>query len=593
MHGSELRRGGHDRDRYTNDTANATLMEFILAIAQVNPHVGALTANGQMVLAVARRARDMGASLVVFPELVLTGYPPEDLLHKPLFLETLAATERQLHQELATIGVDVIYGTVRRGVEGLFNAGVFVWAGQEVGFVAKWRLPNYSVFDEQRYFVPGSEVRLFPYRGLSLGMTICEDVWHTGDPLARLAAAGASLIINLNASPYHVGKQREREAVVRQRIQEHGLPIIYVNQVGGQDELVFDGGSFAMHVEEDRSIQPVIRCAFCAEDLRLLRVSHQLGASVWLRSVDGWSGAEGSEPTPEQEIYTALCLGLGDYVRKNGFSGVVLGLSGGIDSALTAVICADTLGADQVEVLMMPSQYTSADSLADAAEEARILGIHLTEIAITALFEGYRAQLADVWRDLAAMGETGGGGGKDVTDENIQPRIRATLLMAVANKRGKLLITTGNKSEMSVGYATLYGDMAGGYSVLKDVLKGMVYRLAEARNQWAVARGEQPPIPQRVLTKAPTAELRPNQKDSDSLPPYPLLDRILECYVEQEQSLEEMVAAGIDRAMAVQVIERVDRNEYKRRQSPPGVRITRRAFGKDRRYPLTNGFYIR
>ncbi|MBF0461528.1 MAG: NAD+ synthase [Magnetococcales bacterium] len=558
--------------------------QFILAIAQVNPHVGALTANGQMVLAVARRAQALGATLVVFPELVLTGYPPEDLLHKPLFLQQLAATERHLHQELAALGMDVIYGTVRRDGEGLFNAGVLVQAGQEVGFAAKWRLPNYSVFDEQRYFKPGETVRLFPYRGIALGITICEDVWHAGGPLAHLAAAGAELILNLNASPYHMDKHREREAVVGQRIAEHGLPIVYVNQVGGQDELVFDGGSFAAYGEKSQAMTLVARCHFCAEDLRLLQVVRTEGQPVQL--VAQMPQEPVPERSPEEEIYTALCLGLRDYVRKNGFSGVVLGLSGGIDSALTAVICADTLGADQVEVLMMPSQFTAVDSLEDAAEQARILGIRLSEISIETLFGQFRTQLAALWHDTT----TAGGSGEDVTDENIQPRIRATLLMAVANKRRKLLITTGNKSEMSVGYATLYGDMAGGYSVLKDVLKGLVYRLAEARNQWAVARGEMPPIPQRVLTRAPTAELRPNQKDSDSLPPYPVLDQILELYVEQEKSVQEMVAAGIDRTVAIQVIERVDRNEYKRRQAPPGVRITQRAFGKDRRYPLTNGF---
>ncbi|MEO5339036.1 MAG: NAD+ synthase [Magnetococcus sp. MYC-9] len=567
-------------------------MEFTLAIAQVNPHVGALADNGQMLLTVARRAQVLGATLVVFPELVLTGYPPEDLLHKPHFLQMLATTERRLHQELATIGVDVIYGTVRPTGEGLFNAAVFVWAGQEVGCVAKWRLPNYGVFDERRYFVPGKEVQIFPYRGISLGITICEDMWHPGDPLARLAAAGASLIVNINASPYHMDKQREREEVVRRRVREHGLPVVYVNQVGGQDELVFDGGSFAIQAEAPHAMERVVRCRFCAEDLQLLRVSHQSGTSVWLHPVagrqeerdDAWLAASPSDSL-EQEIYAVLSLGLRDYVRKNGFSGVVLGLSGGIDSALTAVICADTLGAEQVEALMMPSRFTAADSLEDAAEEAEILDIRLSEIPITPLFEQFRSQLADLLRDTVVTGE-------DVTDENLQPRIRATLLMAVANKRRKLLITTGNKSEMSVGYATLYGDMAGGYSVLKDVLKGWVYRLAEARNRWAVARGERPPIPRRVLSRPPTAELRPNQKDSDSLPPYPVLDRILELYVEQEQGLQEILAAGIERSVALQVIERVDRNEYKRRQSPPGVRITRRAFGKDRRYPLTNGFSI-
>ncbi|MBF0583644.1 MAG: NAD+ synthase [Magnetococcales bacterium] len=558
-------------------------MKFILALAQVNPHVGALAANGQMLLEVARRAQGLGASLVVFPELVLTGYPPEDLLHKPLFLQQLAATEQQIQQELATIGIDVIYGTVRRGVEGLFNAGVFVWAGQEVGFAAKWRLPNYGVFDEQRYFVPGQEVRLFPYRGVKLGITICEDLWHAGDPLARLAAAGATLIINLNASPYHIGKQREREAMVLQRMREHGLPVLYVNLVGGQDELVFDGGSFATSLKGKDARVEIHRSRFCQEDLMLFRVTTPSTTPVRLQPVVPPPRIASSERSVEKEIYRVLCLGLRDYVQKNGFSGVVLGLSGGIDSALTAAICVDTLGAEQVEVLMMPSRYTAVDSLEDAAQQAHTMGFSLVTVGIDSLFEQFRTQLADLFRDIVVTG-------LDVTDENIQPRIRATLLMAVANKKRKLLITTGNKSEMSVGYATLYGDMAGGYSVLKDVLKGWVYRLAVARNQWAVARGETPPIPRRVLTKAPTAELRPNQKDSDSLPPYPVLDQILELYVEQEKGVQEIVATGLEREVVLRVIEQVDRNEYKRRQSPPGVRITRRAFGKDRRYPLTNGF---
>ncbi|MBF0162192.1 MAG: NAD+ synthase [Magnetococcales bacterium] len=561
-------------------------MEFILAIAQVNPHVGALANNAELLLNVARRAQAQGASLVLFPELVLTGYPPEDLLHKPLFLQQLAETEQRLHQALVNVGIDVIYGTVRPGAEGLFNAALFVWAGQEVGMVSKWRLPNYSVFDEQRYFIPGKTVRVFPYRGVNLGITICEDMWHTGDPLASLSAAGAKLIINLNASPYHMGKQQERERMVRQRIVEHGLPVIYVNQVGGQDELVFDGGSFAIQAEADSATpRMVCRCRFYAEDLRLLRVSHLPGTPVQLQAVADPLPAVTLLPSLEQEVYEALSLGLKDYVAKNGFTGVVLGLSGGIDSALTAVICADTLGANHVDALMMPSRYTSAESLTDAAEQAALLGIALHTIPIDALFELFRTELAGLLADDQSCAT-------DVTDENIQPRIRATLLMAVANKRHKLLITTGNKSEMSVGYATLYGDMAGGYSVLKDLLKGMVYRLAVARNQWATERGEQPPIPARVLSKAPTAELRPNQKDSDSLPPYPILDRILELYVEQEQGLPEMIAAGIDPAVATEVIRRVDRNEYKRRQAPPGVRVSRRAFGKDRRYPLTNGFYI-
>ena len=550
-----------------------TPLEYTLAIAQINPHVGALTENRDKMLKVAERAQQMGASLLLFSELALTGYPPEDLLHKPQFLQKLAKTEQQLQYELANIGIDVVYGSVRQQIKGLFNAGVYVSAGQEVGFASKWRLPNYGVFDEQRYFIPAEESELFFHKTLPFGITICEDIWHAGGPLQSLAQQNAALILNLNASPYHVGRHQERLAVVQQRVAEHGMPIIYVNQVGGQDELVFDGGSFAI----SRNGETALCCLACHEDLRLLNIRHQPGEKAQLLPA-----RVEPQQDEEQELYAALCLGLKDYVSKNGFSGVVLGLSGGIDSALTAVICADALGVDKVEALMMPSQYTAAESLEDAAEEARILGMELTEIAIGPIFDLFRQQLAEPFAGLA----------EDVTEENIQPRIRATLLMAVANKKRKLLITTGNKSEVSVGYATLYGDMAGGYSVLKDLLKGRVYALSRARNRWAVARGELPPIPQRVLEKAPTAELRPNQKDSDSLPDYPLLDRILAMYVEQERSLQEIVAVGIDPATAKRVIELVDRNEYKRRQAPPGVRITRRAFGKDRRYPLTNGFRI-
>ncbi len=553
-------------------------MEFVVALAQVDAHVGALAENLKKILATARRAREAGACLVVFPELVLTGYPPEDLLHKPLFLDRLAETERELHRELGRIGIDAVYGSVRRGADGLFNAGIFVQEGRETGFAAKWRLPNHSVFDERRYFEPFNAVRAFPYRGVPFGITICEDIWHPGGPMARLAATEAAFIINLNASPYHVGKQRQREGMVAQRITESGLPVLYVNLVGGQDELVYDGASFAMN----RDGVPALRCRLFEEDLRLLTVHRPPGEPVRFRPGSGEGEPVTALPGLEREVYAALCLGLRDYVHKNGFSGVVLGLSGGIDSALTATICADALGPERVTCLMMPSRYTSPESLEDAADGARRLGVALSEIAIDTLFDRFRQELADSFRGL----------GEDVTEENIQPRIRATLLMALANKKGLLLVTTGNKSEVSVGYATLYGDMAGGYSVLKDVLKDLVYRLARARNQWAAAAGKPPPVPQRVIDKAPSAELRPDQRDSDSLPPYPILDRILELYVEREYGLQEIVDRGIDRETAVRVIRLVDRNEYKRRQAPPGVRITARAFGKDRRYPITNGFRV-
>ena len=553
-------------------------MKLLVALAQVNAHVGALAHNLEKMTDAARRAQAVGASLVVFPELALTGYPPEDLLHKPLFRERLIETEAALQEALGRIGIDAVYGSFRQNAAGLLNVGVFVAGGREAGFAAKWRLPNYGVFDERRYFEPGTTIRTFCHQGVNFGITICEDIWHPDGPIARLAESGASFIINLNASPYHVGKQQQRQEMVAQRIAETGLPVLYVNLVGGQDELVFDGASFAMN----RDGELALRAAFFQESLSLLRIAHDPGQPVRFEPVPEETLPVAPDPGFEREVYAALCLGLRDYVWKNGFSGVVLGLSGGIDSGLTAAICADALGAEQVTCLMMPSPYTSPESLEDAAEGARRLGIALSTIPIGALFDRFRLELADSFRGLE----------EDVTEENIQPRIRATLLMALANKRRLLLVTTGNKSEVSVGYATLYGDMAGGYAVLKDVLKASVYRLARARNHWAETRGETPPIPQRVIDKAPSAELRPDQKDTDSLPPYPVLDRILDLYVEQEYGLQQIVDTGIDRATAVRVIRMVDQNEYKRRQAPPGVRITRRAFGKDRRYPITNGFRV-
>ncbi|NGZ05605.1 MAG: NAD+ synthase [Magnetococcales bacterium] len=548
-------------------------MSVVIALAQVNPHVGALENNLEMLIAQARSAASAGARLVIFPELVLTGYPPEDLLHKPLFLDRLRTVERRLHHALGDLAIAAVYGSIRQGTHGLINAGVYVNHGQEEGFVGKCRLPNYGVFDEQRYFTPFSSVRAFGFHGLPFGITICEDLWHSGDPVAGIARTEAAFLININASPYHINKQQERETVARERILESGLPVVYVNMVGGQDELVFDGGSFAMN----RTGALATRAARFTDALTLVTLERSPGGVVTFAP-----GAIHPEPPEEQEIYQALVVGLHDYVTKNGFRSVVLGLSGGIDSALTAAICVDALGADRVQALMMPSPYTSRASLEDAATIAARLSIRLEEVAIGPMFDAFRQQLASAFAGLP----------EDTTEENLQSRIRGTLLMALANKRGGMVVTTGNKSEVSVGYATLYGDMAGGYSVLKDLLKERVYALAHARNQWASARGEPPPIPQRVLERAPSAELRPDQKDEDSLPPYPILDRILKLYVEQEQGLDEIVARGIDPETARRVIRLVDGNEYKRRQAAPGVRVTRRAFGKDRRYPITNGFRV-
>ncbi|MBF0621723.1 MAG: NAD+ synthase [Magnetococcales bacterium] len=574
-------------------------MEFTLALAQVNPHVGHLEKNLEMMLDSAAQAKQAGADLIAFPELVLTGYPPEDLLHKPLFIKKIAEMEQRLVQKLGEIGIDAVYGTARNSRNGLYNAAIVVESGKETGMVAKQHLPNFSVFDEVRYFVSGVGSSVVTWRGQRFGVTVCEDIWHSDGPVAELAEAGVPWILNINASPYHQGKLWERHAVVAERVAEVQCPIVYLNMVGGQDELVFDGGSFIMKETVAESIQlPMFE-----EKIWLVSVNGKTGE---MRSLDDLDRplvhlperipvADGvakagrlvtiDDPGIERarEIYAALCVGLHDYVQKNGFQGVVLGLSGGVDSALTAVIAADALGSDRVDAVMMPTRYTSPESLEDARDGAERINVRLGNVPIDGLFQLFQDQLADEFKGLE----------EDVTEENIQPRVRATILMAISNKKGRLLVTTGNKSEVSVGYATLYGDMAGGYSVLKDVLKQMVFTLCRSRNRWAEQRGQVPPLPQRVIDKPPSAELRPDQKDSDSLPPYEVLDTILALYVEQEKGLEEIASMGIDRQLAANVIRLVDLNEYKRRQAPPGVRITGRAFGKDRRYPITNGFRVK
>nr|CRH07464.1 glutamine-dependent NAD(+) synthetase [Candidatus Magnetococcus massalia] len=577
-------------------------MEFTLAIAQINTHVGALEKNRLAMEEAARHARRMGTKLIVFPELSLTGYPPEDLLLKPFFLQSVAEEEAKLQENLGTLGIDAIYGTPRLNAQGeLWNTAVLVEGGQERHLVIKQELPNYGVFDERRYFTPGHEAQTVTYHDIPLGITVCEDIWHADGPARTLAKLGARFIINLNASPYRIGKWQEREAVIRERVGDTNLPVLYVNLVGGQDELVFDGGSFAM----DHQGKLVGRCHFFSEEIRLMRVRWDGESAVEWVPVHGidegpvrltapieggdWRAprqhGEDIEPAlePLEEIYEALKFGLHDYVRKNGFKGVVLGLSGGIDSALTAAIAVDALGPENVESVMMPSPYTSGESLTDAKVCAENLGTRLSHLNIGPLFERFKKELAGEFAGLP----------EDVTEENIQPRIRGTLLMALSNKKGTLLVTTGNKSEMSVGYATLYGDMAGGYSVLKDVLKMTCFELCRWRNQQAEKMGKPLPIPENIIEKPPSAELRPDQKDTDSLPPYPILDEILHRYVECEEGLEEITAAGVDRQEAARVIAMVDRNEYKRRQAPPGVRINHRAFGKARRYPLTNGFKVR
>ena len=533
-----------------------------LVIAQLNLLVGDVAGNTERVIAAAKQARDtLKAHAIVFPELALTSYPPEDLLLRPALSVQVEESLRRIEHE--TRGIDVILGHPQTGHGQLFNAASLLRDGRVHATYRKQLLPNYSVFDEKRYFTPGNDACVVEIGGIPVGLTICEDIWQP-QPVRQAVDAGARLLLTLNASPYHMEKGREREAIAQARAQETGVPLVYVNLVGGQDELVFDGASFVA----DAQGKVTQRCPAFEEGL------YQVEFEFKNKRAGPKPQSLPPSPSQEEEIYRALVLGVRDYVGKNRFSGVAIGLSGGIDSALTLCIAVDALGAARVEALMMPSRFTSAMSLEDAAAQAKAMGVTYRSISIEPMFEAFMAQLKSEFRGRA----------RDVTEENLQARIRGTLLMAVSNKTGKMVLTTGNKSEMAVGYATLYGDMAGGYGAIKDVFKTMVYRLAEYRNRI------QPVIPQRVIERPPSAELAPDQKDSDSLPPYDVLDPILERYVEMDQSPEAIIAAGFDAATVRRVVAMVDRNEYKRRQAAPGVRVTRRAFGRDRRYPITSGY---
>ncbi|MDF1822508.1 MAG: NAD+ synthase [Alcanivoracaceae bacterium] len=533
-----------------------------VVLAQRNFHVGDIDANVEQVLAAAASAAEQGADLVVFPELCLTGYPPEDLLLRPSLNTRIEAALELLRDNLPVAAI-VGYPAVRNGQR--YNVAGLVRPGKlERPEYFKQCLPNYRVFDEKRYFVPGEQTLVTEISGCPVAISVCEDIWHE-QPAERAVEAGARLIINLNASPFRRDKHAERVDVVRQRARTTATPVLYCNLVGGQDELVFDGGSFAL----DGRGQLVAQAPFFEEALLAVDVD-ATGEAVSL------SGAMASEPLAEAAIYQALVLAVRDYVGKNGFRGALLGLSGGIDSALTLAIAVDALGADRVQAIMMPFTYTSSMSLEDAEAEARTLGVDYRIWPIAHAVEGFMQILAEPFAGLAA----------DTTEENLQARTRGTLLMAMSNKKGSVVLTTGNKSEMAVGYATLYGDMAGGFSVLKDVSKTWVYRLSRYRNQIA----GHDVIPQRVIDRPPSAELAPDQVDQDSLPDYDILDQILELYVEQDCSAEAVIRAGFEREEVYRVVKMVDRNEYKRRQAAVGPRVTRRAFGKDRRYPITNGW---
>jgi len=528
-----------------------------IAIAQINYAVGDIEGNAAKIADAASRASQGGASLLLTTELAISGYSPEDLLLRDDFYDACAAALGALARDVQ--GITVVVGHPHRQDGKRYNAASILRDGKVATTYLKRKLPNYNVFDEERYFDSGTEPCVFEHEGLRLGVNICADVWE--EPAALAAKqAGAQLLVVLNASPYHMNKQQSRYEVVRDRAAETGLPVIYANQVGGQDELVFDGASFAM---DGRG-----------------RLTHQFPAfEEALGYIDIVEGAPvKGEIAPvqplEADVYKALVLGVRDYVNKNGFPGVLLGLSGGIDSALTLAVAADALGPERVKAVMMPSQYTAGMSREDAHAEAAALKVRYTEIAIKPIFDVFQQTLADEFRGLK----------EDTTEENLQSRIRGVLLMAMSNKTGSIVLTTGNKSEMGTGYATLYGDMAGGFGVLKDINKMLVYRLANYRN------GISPVIPQRVIDRPPSAELRPDQKDQDSLPPYDVLDAIMEAYVENDRSPRDIIAAGFRRADVERVVKLIRISEYKRRQSPIGIRITARGFGKDWRYPITNRF---
>jgi len=556
-----------------------------IAIAQMNCTVGDLAGNGSRIVDFAMRARAQGADVMVTPELALCGYPPEDLLLRDDFYRNCEKALRAIASKIT--GITVVVGFPQQVDGKRFNAAAVIQNSGVMAVYHKHALPNYTVFDEERYFDADDQPCVFDINGSKVGVNICEDTWGSQGPLlaasgvsrAELSsgsftltrdwdaaapraarAAGAQILLVLNASPYHLRKQHSRYDVMRARVSENGMPLIYANMVGGQDELVFDGASFVLN--------------------RAGEVTHQLPmfkealAIITIEDGDPVKGEVAPERTVEADVYDALCLGVRDYVTKNGFPGVLLGLSGGIDSALTVAVAADALGADKVHAVMMPSQYTASMSREDACAEADALKVRYSEIAIRPMYDAFMAALSPQFNGLPA----------DTTEENLQSRIRGTLLMAMSNKSGAIVLTTGNKSEMGTGYATLYGDMAGGFAVLKDISKMLVYRLASYRNTLS------PVIPQRVITRAPSAELRPDQTDQDNLPPYAVLDAIMEAYVEHNASPHDIEAAGYERKDIERVIRLLRISEYKRRQAPIGIRITSRGFGKDWRYPVTTKY---
>jgi NAD+ synthase (glutamine-hydrolysing) len=556
-----------------------------VALAQINATVGDLAGNAQRIIDAAREAHAAGACLLVAPELALTGYPPEDLLFRPAFMQACVRTLDELARQLVQFDrLQVVVGHPHQfgskgdmrsrsvSVPQRFNAASVLGGGRVIATYCKRDLPNYQVFDERRYFASGRDAGLGPVvfeaGGRRFGLLICEDAWFE-EPARLACAAGAEVLCVLNASPFHLGKSEEREARMAERVHQTGVPLLFAHLSGGQDEVVFDGASFAVA----RDGQVAARAPTFAETV--LQVDLNADGSV--------RGPLHPTPEPEAQAWAALVTGVRDYIGKNGFPGAIIGLSGGIDSALVLAVAVDALGADRVRAVMMPSPYTADISWLDARDMAERLGVRYDEISITPMFETFRAALAVEFT----------GRPEDATEENIQARVRGTLLMALSNKFGSIVLTTGNKSEMATGYCTLYGDMAGGFAVIKDVAKTLVYRLAEWKNRQPSQRADGtvgPVIPERIITRPPSAELRPDQKDQDSLPPYEVLDAILARYMEEDQGIAEIVAAGFESADVERVTRLIKINEYKRRQAPVGIRITHRAFGRDWRYPITSKF---
>ena len=545
----------------SNAKSSAT-RQITIALAQINMTVGDVPGNTRRVIDTAQRARDqLHAQLVVFPECTLSGYPPEDLLFHKGLRRQVASGLNTLAEELK--GVQVLVGYPEYTERGIYNSLTLIGGGKQSVNYRKRHLPNYAVFDEERYFLAGDEAKTIDVGGIKLGLSVCEDIWHAGT-LEAAHDIGAEALIITNGSPYEIGSQSRRRALLAERISDCAIPIIYLNLIGGQDELVFDGGSMAL----DATGKTVFQAPQFEEGVYPLELR---------------AGPDGVEVVPAEicpdlakaeSAYRAIVLGVHDYVINHGFPGVIIGLSGGIDSALTLAIAVDALGADRVQAVMMPSRFTADISIEDAAEQARTMAVQYDVLPIEDIFGSVLDTLAPLFAGLPA----------DTTEENIQARSRGIILMAISNKTGKMLLTTGNKSETAVGYATLYGDMAGGFAPIKDCSKTLVYELARYRN------GLGPVIPDRVLAREPSAELSDNQKDSDSLPPYDILDPILEALIEENLSVDEISERGFERAIVGKVLAMVQRNEYKRRQAPPGVRISSRAFGRDWRYPITSGY---